>query len=438
MKKIKLKEIDRLKSGILSMLLLMLFFFPISPLFAQDDAEESFSPGQKSIEFGVNLGAGMSVPLGVNNTGTGASMTPDFKLIYLGSVLDTRGIAKTTLMFPRTVGINFGYRQKGDNPMNGWAVRAGVNLTNQVFYFNYPSSIAIPGITNSSGWIQDIKYANLSLCFQKEFNGFYAQGKIGYGLGFKQDDLALPKTGSIPYNYVDNGYGAIVNQFPLKSAGTLTLTPGFGFTGIYKQTIPYELGMGVQIPFGAAFSQRFDLIQNNQQIGENTINYNLNMIYLDLNIPVTVYKFEGQKPKPEPRPKPEPKPEKPKQPEKDVIVENSPRKEVKNFKEQESFTVKKSIINVRYWDNHTPDGDIISLYLNGELVVKNQKVESKYKELKLNLKPGDNYLIMRAVNEGRIPPNTAAISVNDGQQTQTAILRAKKRKNVAIKIVYEP
>ncbi|MBX7241264.1 MAG: hypothetical protein K1X92_05890 [Bacteroidia bacterium] len=419
-------------------LIWFLFIFQISFLNAQDEPEESFTPGQKSLEFGINLGAGLSVPAGVENTGTGALMTPAFKLLYLGSVVDTRGVSKTTLMFPRTVGVNFGYRQKGDSPLNGWALKAGVNLTNQVFYFNYPSSIAIPGITSSSGWIQDIKYANLSLCFQKEFNGFYAQGKIGYGFGFKQDDETLPKTGSIPYNYVDNGYGAVVNQFPLKPMGAITLTPGFGYTGIYKQTVPYELGIGVQIPFGSVFSQRFDLVQNSQPVGENTVNYNLNMIYVDLNIPITVYKFAGEKNKPEPRPKPEPKPDKPKQPEKDVIVENSPRKEVKNFKEQESFTVKKSIISVRYWDNHTPDGDIISLYLNGELVVKNQKVESKYKELKLNLKPGDNYLIMRAVNEGRIPPNTAAISVNDGQETQTAILRAKKRKNVAIKIVYEP
>ncbi len=407
---------------------------------AQEEEENNFVPGQKSLEFGINLGGGASLPVGVKNTGTGLAMSSDYKLLYLGTTVDQRGQGKTTLLFPRTIGVHLGYRQKGNDPLNGWAIRAGANLTQQVFYFNYPSPVAVPGISNSSGWVQDIKYANVSVSFQKEFNGYYAAAKVGYGFGFRQDDEKLPVGGSITYNYVDNGYGAMVNQFPLqKGLGSLTITPSFGFTGVYKNTIPYELGLGVQIPAGGVFSQRFDLIQNGQQVGENTVTYNLNMLYVDLNVPITVYKFEKEEPKSKPEPKQkEPKPEKPPKPEKEVVVEASPRKEVKRFKEQEAFTVKKSLITVRYWDNHTPDGDIISLYLNGERMVKGQKVESKYKEITLKLKTGDNYLIMRAMNEGRIPPNTAAISVNDGTRTQTAILRAKKRKNVAIKIVYEP
>ena len=421
--------------SITGLLFLLLFGFSFK-IIAQDE-EEPFIPCQKSIEFGFNLGAGASVPVGVGNPGgTGAVMTPAFKLLYLGSLIDNQGRTKTSILFPRTVGINLGYRQKGQDPLSGWAVRVGANLTEQVFYFNYPSAIAIPGLSASSGWVQNIKYANFSLAFQKEWNGYYAQGKMGYGLGFKQDDIALPKSGSASYNYVDNGYGAVIRQFPVQKSGVLTFTPEFGFTGLYKFTIPYEVGLGVQFPISSVFRQEFDLIQNGIKIGENQVNYNLNMIYVDLNIPITVYKFTDKKP--QPKPKPEPKPEKPKEPEKEIVAETSKRKEVKSFKQQESFVVKKSLITVKYWDNHTPDGDIISLYLNGEMVVKKQKVESKYKELKLNLQPGENFLIMRAVNEGRIPPNTAAISVDDGTQTQIAILRAKKRKNVAIKIMYEP
>ncbi len=62
-------------------------------------------------------------------------------------------------------------------------------------------------------------------------------------------------------------------------------------------------------------------------------------------------------------------------------------------------------------DNGLEDGDIISLNLNGEWIMKGLKVKKQEITLSLPLRKGNNYLIMYAENEGSIPPNTAMMEI---------------------------
>ena len=94
---------------------------------------------------------------------------------------------------------------------------------------------------------------------------------------------------------------------------------------------------------------------------------------------------------------------------------------------------KKVIIKV--WDQNLEDGDIISLYLNGEKVLKDYKLLNKKYKLKTHLKKGLNLFILHAESLGNQPPNTAAVSIKDGNKTHNLILKSNLIKSAALEII---
>ena len=68
-------------------------------------------------------------------------------------------------------------------------------------------------------------------------------------------------------------------------------------------------------------------------------------------------------------------------------------------------------------DYGEPDGDVVRIWLNGEVVIDAMTLESGYREIKLDLRDGQNLLVIEALNEGMISPNTAQFSIfNDKGQ----------------------
>jgi hypothetical protein len=58
-----------------------------------------------------------------------------------------------------------------------------------------------------------------------------------------------------------------------------------------------------------------------------------------------------------------------------------------------------------------PDGDVVRIWLNDEIVINAITLESGYKEIELNLRNGQNLLVIEALNEGIVSPNTAQFSI---------------------------
>ena len=58
--------------------------------------------------------------------------------------------------------------------------------------------------------------------------------------------------------------------------------------------------------------------------------------------------------------------------------------------------------------------------------------------IELNLIEGNNDIIMKALNLGSIPPNTAKIMVDDGLLKRTMILKSNLDKSAGLRIVYKP
>lgn len=104
-------------------------------------------------------------------------------------------------------------------------------------------------------------------------------------------------------------------------------------------------------------------------------------------------------------------------------------KEVDVFKDE---------ITAYVWDVNKEDGDVISLRFNGEWILKDYYLKKAKKAIKLKIEPGkENRLILFAENLGSIPPNTCALTFNDGKQRRNLSLISDKVSCGALEFVWK-
>ena len=95
-------------------------------------------------------------------------------------------------------------------------------------------------------------------------------------------------------------------------------------------------------------------------------------------------------------------------------------------------------ITLSIYDNGITDGDSISIFFNGKLLMTHQLVSEKPITLNLELdeNPGKNEIILFAENLGNISPNTALIVVNAGDKRYELSSNADLEKNAVLVIEY--
>jgi len=91
---------------------------------------------------------------------------------------------------------------------------------------------------------------------------------------------------------------------------------------------------------------------------------------------------------------------------------------------------------VDLYDNGQIDGDTISLYLNGKLMVSRQRLSTEPITLKVTMTEDDNELIMYAENLGSIPPNTALMVVTVGDKRYEVNISSSEKTNGAVRFRY--
>ena len=90
-------------------------------------------------------------------------------------------------------------------------------------------------------------------------------------------------------------------------------------------------------------------------------------------------------------------------------------------------------IEIAVWDSEEIDGDTISLFFNGEWLLKEFPLKRKKKTVSIIVKRNaDNYLILHAHNEGKRPPNTAALTVYDGRDRKQVGLSSNLKNSDSI------
>ncbi len=99
------------------------------------------------------------------------------------------------------------------------------------------------------------------------------------------------------------------------------------------------------------------------------------------------------------------------------------------------WTVRNENITLQVWDNNKQDGDIISLKFNDTWVLSHFLLKKDKYTIHLKLKEKDNRLLLFAENLGSIPPNTAAVSIDDNEYIRTFILNSDLTKSETVKII---
>ena len=115
------------------------------------------------------------------------------------------------------------------------------------------------------------------------------------------------------------------------------------------------------------------------------------------------------------------------------IQEVSKRKIVSS----KEWSVKKEKITLQIWDNNKEDGDIIALKFNDTWILSNFQLKKEKYTIHLDLKSKNNQLLLFAENLGSIPPNTAAISIDDDDLIRTFILNSDISKSETVKIILD-
>ncbi|WP_121665397.1 hypothetical protein [Mesonia aquimarina] len=67
-------------------------------------------------------------------------------------------------------------------------------------------------------------------------------------------------------------------------------------------------------------------------------------------------------------------------------------------------------------DHQAVDGDLVRIYVNGKIQADKIYLESRFKEVYIQLEKGFNKIEIEALNQGSSGPNTAAFKVYDDQQ----------------------
>lgn len=123
-----------------------------------------------------------------------------------------------------------------------------------------------------------------------------------------------------------------------------------------------------------------------------------------------------------------------------VTRQTDPRYEKRNNDLIKTIEIDNASFTLDLYDNGEIDGDSISLFYNGKLLLSHKRLSDK--AISLTLKIDDvrevNELIMYAENLGTIPPNTALMVVNDGDNRYEVRISSDLEKSGVIRFIHKP
>ncbi|MEP6617084.1 MAG: hypothetical protein ABJA57_10915 [Ginsengibacter sp.] len=105
-----------------------------------------------------------------------------------------------------------------------------------------------------------------------------------------------------------------------------------------------------------------------------------------------------------------------------------------------TIPIEDETFKVDLYDNGEIDGDSISVFYNGRLLLSHQRLSDKPITLKLAIDENNpvNELTMYAENLGEIPPNTALMVITDGDKRYEVRIISDTQKNGTIAFVHKP
>ncbi len=108
--------------------------------------------------------------------------------------------------------------------------------------------------------------------------------------------------------------------------------------------------------------------------------------------------------------------------------------------EQGRLAVNTKNITLSLYDNGIADGDTVSVFLNGKLLLSHQRVSEKpiVINIELDENAAVNEIVLFAENLGRIPPNTTLVVVTVGNKRYELFSKADLTENAVLVFEYQP
>lgn len=92
-------------------------------------------------------------------------------------------------------------------------------------------------------------------------------------------------------------------------------------------------------------------------------------------------------------------------------------------------------IKIEFWDAGKEDGDVVNLFHNGKVVLRNYNVKNHKRRLDFTLVNGDNIFEIEAVSEGAILPSTPKINIIDKERNYEMMANLKKGEKAKLTII---
>lgn len=102
--------------------------------------------------------------------------------------------------------------------------------------------------------------------------------------------------------------------------------------------------------------------------------------------------------------------------------------------------VKSRFVKINIKDYQKIDGDIISVYVNRDQIIKQHRLTRTpiEKRLRLDRTASISEIIIYAENLGRFPPNTCLMLVDDGYTIQEVFIESSLQKSAVVYLKYNP
>lgn len=110
------------------------------------------------------------------------------------------------------------------------------------------------------------------------------------------------------------------------------------------------------------------------------------------------------------------------------------------FKEIPEVKVDTGSIRLDFYDNAEIDGDSITIKVDGKVVLSHQRLSAKPITTYIRVDEQNTFheVEMIAENQGSIPPNTAVLIVNAGEEYYRLNLTSTESKSARVRFVYHP
>ncbi|HPK08820.1 MAG TPA: hypothetical protein PK147_05370 [Saprospiraceae bacterium] len=103
----------------------------------------------------------------------------------------------------------------------------------------------------------------------------------------------------------------------------------------------------------------------------------------------------------------------------------------------EKFVSEDKYIDVEFYDHFIEDGDVISLYFNGDKILEKVVLTKEHQKVRLMLnETGKNYITLYAEDMGSRPPTTMAISYKMNGKEKEVIMNSTLKESELIEILY--